>query len=79
MIRVSSLLIRDVNDNKLVSNLYSLTGIYNLNVIEPEGIGAAEGMDLRAGPVSSAAMSFKNLFNDECKQPYVMIRGEVCL
>ena len=27
---------RDVNDNKLVSNSYALTGICNLNVVELE-------------------------------------------
>ena len=27
---------RDVNDNKLVNNSYSLTGICNLNVMEPK-------------------------------------------
>ena len=26
---------RDVNDNELVSNSYSLASIYNLNVVEP--------------------------------------------
>ena len=27
-------MMRDVNDNELVSNLYSLTSIFNLNVVE---------------------------------------------
>ena len=27
---------RDVNDNELISNLYSLTGICNLNMVEHE-------------------------------------------
>ena len=29
-------MMRDVNDNELVSNSYSLTGICNLNVVEPQ-------------------------------------------
>ena len=29
-------MMRDVNDNELVSNSYSLIGIYNIYVVEPE-------------------------------------------
>ena len=41
-------------------------------LIPIEGIGAAEGVDWRAGPVKGATMGFKNFLN---KQPKMMIRG----
>ena len=31
-------------------------------MVHIEGIGAAEAVDLRAGPVEGATMDFKNLF-----------------
>ena len=64
---------RDVNDNELVSNSYSLTGIYNLNVVEPQRTCDIRSSIINRGMPGVQSSLFNGLKLDWC--PKVRISG----
>ena len=59
---------RDVNDNELISNSYLLTGIYNLNVVEPERAYDMWSLILNRGMSGVQLSLFSELKLDWCRE-----------
>ena len=57
---------RDVNDNELVNNSYSITNIYNLNVVEPQRACDIRSSILNRGMSGVQSSLFSGLKLDWC-------------